>query len=221
MEKRIFEPLGMKHSYYGSAERVIPRRVPGYSGGKDGFVNAAYLSMTQPYAAGSLLSTVDDLARWDAALYAGTLVRPALLERAFAPFMLADGRSTRYGYGWTTGSYEGHRAIEHGGGINGFSAYALRMPQDRVFVGVLLNRDTGNPDPEGLALKAAALAIGKPYSDPVAISLPPEALDAYVGVYQTAVEERVRYARPCSTATWASTSWPPASRSRSRRSGAG
>ncbi len=69
IRQRIFEPLGMKHSYYGADDPIIPGRVAGYKKAGHGFVNAAYLSMTQPYAAGSLLSSVDDLALWDAALF--------------------------------------------------------------------------------------------------------------------------------------------------------
>jgi len=69
IEKNIFQRLGMAHSFYDNTARVIPRRVTGYSKGKDGYINAPYLSMTQPHAAGALVSSVDDLALWDAALY--------------------------------------------------------------------------------------------------------------------------------------------------------
>jgi CubicO group peptidase (beta-lactamase class C family) len=58
LQKNIFDVVGMKSSYYGNAGRIIAHRIPGYSKGKTGLENAAYLSMTQPYAAGSLLSTV-------------------------------------------------------------------------------------------------------------------------------------------------------------------
>ena len=79
----IFKPLGMKGSSYGDTERIIPRRIPGYQSGKDGFINAPYLSMTQPYAAGSLLSTVDDLAVWSDAVFSGKLVKKEWLEKAY------------------------------------------------------------------------------------------------------------------------------------------
>src|ERR1051325_2875224 len=67
LQKNIFDPLGMKHTFYGSATRVIPRRVPGYSMSREGLRNAEYLSMTHPYAAGALISNEDDMALWDAA----------------------------------------------------------------------------------------------------------------------------------------------------------
>src|SRR4051812_37064486 len=91
MQQRIFEPLGMRQSYYDRTPQIIPKRADGYQKGADGYTNAEYLSMTQPYAAGALASTVDDLARWDRALVSGTLLQPATLARAWTPYQLADG----------------------------------------------------------------------------------------------------------------------------------
>ena len=182
IEKNIFAPLGMRHSYYDDTARIIPRRVAGYSKGKDGFVNAAYLSTSQPYAAGSLVSSVDDLALWDAALYTEKLLKQASLKRAWTSFKLNNGKVTNYGYGWSIGSYEGHPMIEHSGGIPGFASYAIRMPNERVYVAALTNRDFESPG--RTVLRLAALAIGKPYHEPVAIKLAANVLDGYTGVYQ-------------------------------------
>ncbi|MFZ0749972.1 MAG: serine hydrolase, partial [Pyrinomonadaceae bacterium] len=184
VEKNIFAPLGMTHSFYDNTARVFPRRVNGYSKPKDEWLNAAYLSMTQPHAAGSLASSVDDLALWDAALYTDKLVKQETLKRAWTSAKLNSGRLTGYGFGWSLNSYEGHPTIEHGGGINGFSTHAVRMPDDRVYVAVLTNKDTGGPGPGRITFRIAALASGKPFRDPTEITLTPEALDKYVGVYQ-------------------------------------
>ncbi|HSE98781.1 MAG TPA: serine hydrolase [Blastocatellia bacterium] len=181
IEKNIFAPLGMKHSFYDDTYRIIPRRVAGYSRGKDGYVNAQYLSMSWPHAAGSLISSVDDLALWDAALYTDKIVKQESLKRAWTPYVLKGGKSTKYGFGWAMLSLEGHRVIQHGGGINGFTTDAVRLPDDRVFVAILTNRDTGTA---GLGHKIAMLAVGKSISDPVPIKLQPEALDKYTGVYK-------------------------------------
>jgi len=184
VQRHIFDVLGMKHSSYGSAARIIPRRIPGYSRGKTGLENSAYLSMTQPYAAGSLLSSVDDLALWDAALSTDKLVKQPTLQRAFTPYKLNSGKSTGYGYGWAIVDYEGHQMIEHGGGINGFTTYLLRVPQDRVMVAVLTNKDYGRPTPDDVAFKIASMAIGKPYREPVSVAVSEKVLDALVGVYE-------------------------------------
>jgi CubicO group peptidase (beta-lactamase class C family) len=184
MQQHIFQPLGMKRSYYDSPERIIPRRVAGYQGNPNGYSNAAYVSMTQPYAAGALASTVDDLALWDAALHADRLVKQETLQRAFALYRLADGSFTDYGYGWGISEYQGHRIVEHGGGIQGFVTHAVRMPDDRVFVAILSNNERKAALPEQLAFKIAALAIGKPYIMPAVIEVKPDLLASYAGMYQ-------------------------------------
>ncbi|HMG36585.1 MAG TPA: serine hydrolase [Blastocatellia bacterium] len=189
LQKNIFDVVGMKHSFYGSASRVIPRRIPGYGRGKSGLENAPYLSMTQPFAAGSLLSTVDDLAMWDAALQSGKLVKKETLMLAFTPSKLNNGVSTGYGFGWTIVNYDKSLMIEHGGGINGFTTYEIHVVPEKVFVAVLTNRSY-LPSPDKVAFKIACLAMGKPYRDPVAITLPEKTMDGYVGVYEG--DERTR-----------------------------
>jgi CubicO group peptidase (beta-lactamase class C family) len=182
IDQRIFKPLGMNHSHYGDAERLIPRRVKGYQPQGEGFINAPYLSMTQPYAAGSLLSTVDDLARWHEALLDGRLVRPDSLRKAHQPVRLSSGESTAYGYGWMMSDFKGHQTVEHGGGINGFATYAISLPQDGVYVAILQNHTAKNP--ESLAFRMAALAAGIPLETPPEVAVSQETLMGYVGVYE-------------------------------------
>ena len=186
--ERIFQPLGMTASYYGSTERIIPRRAPGYTREGDQPKNARYLSMTQPFAAGSLLSTVADLARWDAALYTEKLLKRASLEKAWTPFVLKNGKATGYGYGWAVSKLRGRRSINHGGGIFGFSTFALRLPEERVYVAVLCNSDRPAADPGYVAKKIAALVVGDPFPEPVPITLDAKVLERYVGVYR--IDER-------------------------------
>jgi len=188
IQQSIFEPLGMKQSYYDSPSRVIPRRVSGYDRSSEIYTNAAYLSMTQPYAAGALASTVDDLVLWDSALYTEQLLKHETLQRAHISHQLTDGSSTEYGYGWGISEYAEHRLIEHGGGIHGFRTYVIRMPDDHIFVAVLSNN--GGLGPELLAFRIAALAIGQPYKEPEPIALDSEALARCEGIYQvTGAEE--------------------------------
>jgi len=181
---RIFTPLGMTSTYYGSNEPIIPKRVEGYTTDGGTTKNARYLSMTQPYAAGSLVSSVDDLARWDAALAAGTLLRPAQLDRMWRPYTLGDGKPSQYGYGFMRASLRSRPVVEHGGGIPGFSTFALRLPEDRVYVAVLCNSDSPTSAPSMVAKKLAAIAIGRPFAEPVAITLEPAVLAGHAGVYE-------------------------------------
>jgi CubicO group peptidase (beta-lactamase class C family) len=193
IHQNIFEPLGMKQSYYDDPARIIPRRVAGYDKSSDGFTNAAYLSMTQPYAAGALASTVDDLVLWDSALYTERLLKQETFQQAHVSHRLTDGSSTGYGYGWIISEYAGHRLIEHGGGIHGFRSRAIRIPDERVFVAVLSNN--GGMNPELLAFKIAALTIGQPYNEPAPVELGPEVLAFYEGVYEVNTSEKIHITR--------------------------
>lgn len=183
LEKNVFARAGLKHTFYGDVAPIIAGRVPGYGRDGKGFVNARYLSMTLPYAAGALLSTVDDLARWNAALAAGKVVDRRLLDQAWTSYKLTDGEETGYGFGWNIGALSGERVIEHGGGINGYASFALWMPDRDVYVAVLSNLESPQQDPEYVASLLALQAIGKPWS-PKAIAMTPAELAAYTGVYR-------------------------------------
>lgn len=183
VEQRIFVPLGMNQTAYEGFERSKAARAAGHSKGESSFGPARPLSMTQPYAAGSLVSSVDDLARWEKAIAGGELLKAASWKKAFTPYALTGGKSTGYGYGWEIGRLNGAAKIAHGGGINGFSTYALRVPEKKVFVAVLSNTESGRTHPEMVANKVAALAMGKPFPDHKAVTVAPEVQQKYVGVY--------------------------------------
>ena len=184
VEEEIFQKLGMTHSRYGHVEELVPLRATGYARDDKGFRNANYLSMTQPYAAGSLMSTVDDLAIWDRALGSEALLKKASLDRMFTPFKLRSGLQTHYGYGIGVTDVEGKRAIEHGGGIFGFVTHMARIPEERVFVAILSNNEASDPSPDALSLRILAKAIGKPVEERKTVELDAKTLAEYVGVYR-------------------------------------
>ncbi|MGI4718802.1 MAG: serine hydrolase [Janthinobacterium lividum] len=184
LEQRIFAPLGMRDTYYEGFGHSKAPMAAGHSRAEKGYGAARPLSMSQPYAAGSLVSTVDDLARWDAAIAGGRLLKPSSWERAFTSYRLSDGKASDYGYGWEVEKIQGETAIGHGGGINGFTTHALRFPDQKVFVAVLTNSDSGPANPAVVARKAAGIAIGKPYREFREVALDAAALDAVTGVYE-------------------------------------
>ncbi|MEI8296931.1 MAG: serine hydrolase [Pseudomonadota bacterium] len=181
IDQNLFKKVGMAHSRFDRTAEVIAGRVSGYKKTDHGFLNADYISMSLPHAAGSLLSTVDDLALWDAALYTDKLVTQASLQRAWSSFHLNDGTPTNYGYGWIISSIEGLSVLSHSGGINGFSSMTVRIADSHVYAAVLTNRDSGDAK---LARKLAVLASGKIWHDPIAITLPVAKLEKLVGVYR-------------------------------------
>ena len=184
LERRIFAPLGMNDTAYEGFERSRAPRAVGHTATDKGFAHSEPLSMSQPYAAGALVSTVDDLATWDAAIQAGQLLTPASWKRAFTSYRMAPDRTANYGYGWHIGKLQGVPMIEHGGGINGFSTHALRIPDRKVYVAVLTNSDSGPANPGLVARKAAGIAIGKPYREFKEVALDGAALDAVTGTYE-------------------------------------
>lgn len=182
MRTRVFDPLGMIQTAYDSAARVVPGRAAGYMRGGEPWVNADFVSMTHPYAAGALVSTVDDLARWNAAIENGQLLKPASWLRAGASFSLSDGTRTRYGAGWILGRVGPVATLEHGGGINGFNAYVLRAPAQRLYVAVLANASPPRTPPQDVAVKLAARVLQVSMEAPE-IGFAEDRLDEYAGRY--------------------------------------
>ncbi len=183
VEDEIFQKVNMKASRYGSPSEVIPNRSYGYDRAEEGFRNAEYLSMTQPYAAGSLMSTVDDLAAWDRALSGETLLKRASLDRLFTPAKTTGGANTGYALGWGVQKIAGKTVEAHGGGIFGYVTVDLRVPEEKLFVSILSNFPGAEKDPTSLAFAIAAKALGQPYEDRKGIQLPDSVLRDYVGVY--------------------------------------
>ena len=98
-------------------------------------------------ADGSLYLTITDLAKWDAALRMGKLLKPASLRLMWTPVKLNDGKPNRagYGFGWFIADVRGHRVIEHGGSWQGFTTNISRYVDDGLTVVVLTNLAGANP----------------------------------------------------------------------------
>lgn len=180
LKKTIFDPLDMQASGYDWDTTILKHRAAGYEMGPDRKPrNAAYLDMGQPYAAGSLYSTVEDLYRWDRALYTEKLLAKKTLEKMFTP------ERDNYAYGFIVDKQFNRRRISHGGGINGFTTQIARYPDDDVCVVVLNNM--GGPATGAIARDVAAIVLGEKYSLPQErqeVTLAPAVLDKYVGAYK-------------------------------------
>lgn len=184
VEKNMVVPLGLKNTYYGSQSRIIRNRAQAYQ--KRGeFVRAEYLSLTQPYAAGSIMSTVDDLLTWQLAINANKLVRQETIRLAYAPVKLNSGEVQEYGYGWGLGLINGSPTIEHSGGIFGYATNEIYLPVEDVYVVVFSNCDCSSPN--DVSTRMAAVAIGKPYPVPAAkVELDPAYAATLAGTYDFA-----------------------------------
>ena len=180
LQENFFTPLGMTSSCYGDDSKIIKLRASGYQPGSKGPVNADYMSMYLHYAAGSVMSTVDDLYKWHRAVHSYMLVEKETLEMAHTPYRLSDGKSTGYGYGWFLSHLQGSPTIEHGGGINGYLTNSVYLPDEDVFVALFSNNN--GKAPEFSSLKMAALAIGKPLKT-TEMKLSETALNEFQGIY--------------------------------------
>ena len=181
--ENITVPLGLDDTYYGGP-KLIPNRASGYSlDDDDNIVNANFLSMTQPHAAGSLLSTTGNLAEWHKALTAGEFIHDGSYAQMTRPVELNDGETFPYGYGLGLGTLRGREMISHGGGINGFTCYSLWLPEQDIYVAVLTNGATAGPGPSMVAKVISAMMIGDPYPEKVAITLPESVRNGLLGKY--------------------------------------
>ena len=134
IEKKVFAKAGLKNSFYGRDNVAVKNAVNGYMLDEDRHILASPISMTQPYAAGSLISSVDDLYQWNQAIFTGKVINQKSMDKAFTGYKLPSGKSTNYGYGWMPQSLLGVKTIGHGGEINGFSAMAIMAPDQNTFV---------------------------------------------------------------------------------------
>jgi CubicO group peptidase (beta-lactamase class C family) len=181
VQNHFFTPLNLNNSSYGSTSRIIKNRAYGYDKTDDTYINAEFLSMTQPYAAGSLLSTVDDVYAWYNAIMNDKVISKPNREMAQQMGVLNTGDKIDYGFGWFIGNLQGSALIQHGGGINGYLTASMWLPDEKVFVAVFSNCNCNAPGDS--ANKIAAIAIDKPFSWKK-VNLSDELLKSYQGVYE-------------------------------------
>jgi CubicO group peptidase (beta-lactamase class C family) len=149
LKQAIFEPLQMHDTGIDHNDTRFTGQAAGYSTFTD---KAAFLDTSTLFACGSLYSTVEDMYRWDQALYTDALLPENVRNQMFTPFL------NDYGYGWKVTRPNNHLLINHSGLIDGFSTYIGRYPEDRVTVIVLGNMSSA--DSVGIGKYLASLVIG-------------------------------------------------------------
>ncbi len=160
LQERIFKPLGMNRTRIISEEDIIPRRASGYRLVKGELKNQEWVSPSlNSTADGALYFTVEDLQKWDAALYTEKLLKKASLERMWTVEKLNNGKPNKanYGFGWEMKDVNGHRMIGHGGAWQGFTCYIARYVDDRLTIVALTNLDSGHANPDKIVSGVAAI----------------------------------------------------------------
>lgn len=155
LQERVFGPSGMTATRPTSYKAVVPHRADGYDWNKDTMQNALeYLAMRP---SGAFLSTVLDLAKWDAMLDTDKILTAATREQMWSPMPLNNGTKSSYGFGWELSPLGTHKQVGHGGSLPGFRSYISRLVDDKLTIIVLTN--SGNANPQAVVKGVAALYI--------------------------------------------------------------
>lgn len=178
LKANIFDPLSMKNTGYDDG-KPSPSMALGYTSGPLGLKPAQPINMRAPFSAGSLYSTVGDLFIWSESLNTEILLKKKSREKIFTP----DKRN--YGYGWGISTQNGRSVHSHAGGIDGFSSFIARYPDDNSVIIVLTNNGAGMANMLGSDL--AAILYGEKYETPrerKEVTPDPKLLDRFVGRYE-------------------------------------
>jgi D-alanyl-D-alanine carboxypeptidase len=138
---RIFKPLGMSSTRSTDPQPIVLNRASGDEWVKDHFENRPVLAPFIAFSAGSILSTVEDMAKWDAALYTERLLKKSSLDRIWTANRTNEGAdaSFNYGFGWFIDNLHGHHLVQHSGGTPGFSSVIYRFLDDKLTIIILTN----------------------------------------------------------------------------------
>jgi CubicO group peptidase (beta-lactamase class C family) len=152
LRERIFQPLGMQNTVaFEPGVSVVAHRAFGYSALQHSWTRTDQSLTSATLGDGGIYSSIDDLAKWDAALYDDRLLRQASLRLAFAPATRTDDPAIQYGFGWRiTGETRWHS-----GETIGFRNVIVRYLERRITVIVLTNRNDPAPYPTALAIGSA------------------------------------------------------------------
>lgn len=185
LHHRLLKPIGMLNSGYARREAGIPQRAEGYTTDEyQNLVDALPVSMSILHTAGALYSTVEDMLRWDQALYCDKILKREWIDKMLTPYLGG------YGYGWFIDSLYRLRHTYHGGFLDGFNTTFERWPDQKLCVIVFSNEDEAPV--KKIAHGLAAIAFGLPYEMPLkkeAISLDIGELAGIDGLYKTAGEQ--------------------------------
>jgi CubicO group peptidase (beta-lactamase class C family) len=147
VEERIFEPAGMKSSVvHDHTLPAIQNRATGYDPAPEGFALNDADPLNGIVGSGGIYTTLNDMYRWDQALYSDVLVSQDTLDLAYSPAHTNSGEVINYGFGWRLDEFEGHKRVRHGGSWVGFRTHIARIPELRFTIVMLSNRSDFEPD---------------------------------------------------------------------------
>ncbi|MDI1241648.1 MAG: serine hydrolase [bacterium] len=138
MRERIFIPLGMTKTGDRDPQFVIPLRANGYEWRQDRYTGRDG-NLTDLMGAGSIVSTISDMTKWEAALRCDKLLNAQSKKEIWTPFTFNNGKPSPYGLGWRISDVRGNKLIGHSGQTAGFGAAIHRYTGSDVTVIALTN----------------------------------------------------------------------------------
>jgi serine beta-lactamase-like protein LACTB len=142
VKENVFRTAGMQQTQADDFFAVIPHRTRWYHRDKSGVVrNAGVLDSSYKIPGGGLISSADDMARFEAAMLADKLLQRATRDMMWTSQKTEDGKPTGYGMGWGTFQKYGLTLVAHGGGQQGTTTTILLAPERRAGIVVLANMD--------------------------------------------------------------------------------
>jgi CubicO group peptidase (beta-lactamase class C family) len=158
LNEKVFKPSGMTTTYPTNIKGSLPTRASAYVD------NSKLREVDDNWPAlrpsGAFLSTVLDMAKWDAMLYTDKILTESSRKQMWAPARLNDGTTYPYGFGWEVKSFRGRRLVHHGGGGPGVRAEFARFLDDRLTIIFLMNLD--DVDKDSILYGIAALYLPGP-----------------------------------------------------------
>jgi CubicO group peptidase (beta-lactamase class C family) len=180
LHDRLFGPLDMKATRTTTISDLVANRANGYFWNNGKFENAPNYFALRP--SGAFLSTVIDLAKWEAALTTHKILNEASLDQMWTPVKLNSGSTYTYGFGWELDTVGGHKQVHHGGSLPGFRSQFARFVDDKVSVIVLTNGD--DADASLFALGVANFYVPGLIGNRVVAKIDSKIFDTYAGRYQ-------------------------------------
>jgi CubicO group peptidase (beta-lactamase class C family) len=189
LKERILTPLGMTNTASEDDEIVVDKKASGYLKFGKSYRLEPYFFMPNALGAGQMYSTVEDMLKWDQALYTNKILSKESKEKMFTPYL------ANYGYGWgiatdtIKGTNEITKVTQHSGGINGFNTLFIRLLKNKQMIAIFSN--AGNAPLNEMAGEIINILYNqkfnypkKPISDVIADVIDKDGINAAIDKYR-------------------------------------
>jgi CubicO group peptidase (beta-lactamase class C family) len=164
--EQIFTPLGMSSSHFhDDHNEPVHGRAAAYSPAGDGWKIDIWNN--DIVGQGGLMTTMEDLQKWDENFYTGKVGGPAFLARQLQRGKLNNDSTLAYAFGLEVGAYRGMPMVEHSGSTGGYRTDITRFPSTHTSVATMCN--VSNADAVGLAHRVADVVLAAKFTRPISV----------------------------------------------------